>query len=363
MTPGLTPPSTPTHPSETPWQQLTLFLLTLGVLVLIGLILHPFFAAIIGAIVLAVITQHPYNWLAKKIPHASTCAAVGLLIVILIVIVPGVFLAQDLIEQAAGAIHTLRSPTTQDTILNFLDAHPTFATRIEPFTDSINLHNSVRTATLWIGHRLGHILQSSVRIITQIVVMLFILFFLFRDRALALRSLRSLIPLRPLETSNLLTRLNDTILATALGRLTIAAIQGTLAGLAYWLLGVPGVFLWAIMTAILAMIPAFGALLVWVPIAGYLVLNGHWGKAIILAVWGGLIVSTIDNFLYPILIGPRLHSHTAIILISILGGIALFGITGIVLGPVCFTIAATLLDIWRARTTPLSDPTPSLRST
>ena len=239
-------------------------------------------------------------------------------------------------------------------ILTFLDAHPNFANHIEPYTESFNIHRYVHTGTLWIGHRVGFILHSSVRIITQIVVMLFILFFLFRDRAAALRLLRSLLPLRSNETDTLLKRLDDTILATALGRLTIAAVQGGLAGLAYWLLGVPGIFLWAIMTGILAMIPAFGALLVWVPICCYLILNGHWGKAIILAVWGGLIVSTIDNFLYPILIGPRLHSHTAIILISILGGIGLFGITGVVLGPVCFTIAATLLDIWRSRTTSLS---------
>ena len=100
------------------------------------------------------------------------------------------------------------------------------------------------------------------------------------------------------------------------------------------------------------MIPAFGAFLVWGPIAIYLGISGHWGKALLLTVWGGVIVSTIDNFLYPILVGTRLRSHTAIILISILGGIALFGITGVILGPVIFTIAATLLDFWRARTSP-----------
>jgi predicted PurR-regulated permease PerM len=100
------------------------------------------------------------------------------------------------------------------------------------------------------------------------------------------------------------------------------------------------------------MIPAFGSYLVWVPIAIYLGLSGHWGKAALLAVWGSVIVSTIDNFLYPILVGTRLRSHTAAILLSILGGIAAFGIPGIILGPVIFTIAATLLDFWHARANP-----------
>jgi len=90
-----------------------------------------------------------------------------------------------------------------------------------------------------------------------------------------------------------------------------------------------------------------GAFLVWVPIALYLGFTGHWGKAALLALWGGAIVSTIDNFLYPILIGPRLRQHTVAVLVSILGGVAFFGVTGIVLGPVFFSVASTLLEIWK----------------
>ena len=87
------------------------------------------------------------------------------------------------------------------------------------------------------------------------------------------------------------------------------------------------------------------------PVAIYLGLTGHWGKAALLAIWGGLIVSTIDNILYPVLVGSHLRAHTATILLSVLGGIALFGPIGIVLGPVLFTITTTLLDIWHRRTT------------
>ena len=186
--------------------------------------------------------------------------------------------------------------------------------------------------------------------------MLFLLFFLLRDRALALISLRSLLPLRDDETSELLQRVGDTILATALGRLTIAAVQGVLGGLAFWVLGVPGVVLWAFTLAVCAMVPAFGSFLVWGPIAIYLGLAGHWGKAALLAIWGGLIVSTIDNVLYPVLVGSHLRAHTASILLSVLGGIALFGPVGIILGPVLFAIATTLLDIWRTRTS--REPSP-----
>jgi predicted PurR-regulated permease PerM len=339
---------------EIPWKQITLFLLTLGVLILCALVLRPFFTAIVGAIVLAVITQRPYDWLATKIKNPSTCAAVALVLIILAVIVPAFFLAQELGEQALAAVNALRSNASQNRITDFIANRPALASSIETFTSSIDLNNAARSTAAYLGGNLAGLLGTSVRVITQLVVMLFLLFFLFRDRALALASLRSLLPLHEDETDELLDKVGNTIFATALGRLTIAVIQGILAGLAFWVLGVPGVILWAFTLTACAMIPAFGALLVWGPVAIYLGLNGHWGKAALLVIWGGFIVSTIDNILYPVLIGSHLRAHTATILLSILGGIAVFGPIGIILGPVLFTMATTVLDIWRTRTNRLS---------
>ncbi len=333
-----------------PWKQITLFLLTLGVLILCALLLQPFFSAIVAAIVLAVVTQRPYDWLASKIKNRSLCAAVALVLIILAIVIPTFLLAQELGQQAYATINAFRAGAHQEKISSYIANRPALASRIEAFTSSLDLNNLARSAATYVGGNLAGFLGNSVRMITQIVVMLFILFFLYRDRALALASLRSTIPLRDDETDELLQRIDDTILATALGRLTIAAVQGVLAGLAFWVLGVPGVILWAFTLTACAMIPAFGSFLVWGPVALYLGLTGHWGKAALLALWGGLIVSTIDNILYPILVGSHLRAHTTIILLSVLGGIALFGPIGIVLGPILFTIATDLLEIWHSRT-------------
>jgi predicted PurR-regulated permease PerM len=340
-----------------PWKQIALFLLTLGVLILCALVLQPFFTGILGAIVLAVITERPYDWLASKIKNRSACAAVALVLIILAVIVPAFFLAQELGQQAFAAVTALRSDASQNRMTDFIANRPALASAIQTFTSSIDINNTARSTAAYLGGNLAGLLGTSVRVITQLVVMLFLLFFLFRDRAPTLTSLRSLLPLREDETDELLDRVGNAIFASALGRLTIAIIQGVLGGLAFWVLGVPGVILWAFTLTIAAMIPAFGAFLVWGPVAIYLGLNGHWGKAALLAVWGGLIVSTIDNILYPILVGSHMRAHTATILISILGGIAVFGPIGIILGPVIFTIASTLLDIWRTRTNHLSPET------
>ena len=334
-----------------PWKQITLFLITLGVLILCAFILRPFFTAIVAAIVLAVVTQRPYEWLAAKIKNRSLCAAIALLVIVLAVIIPTFLLAQKLGGQALSTINAFRNGAHQEKFTNYIANHPALASRIEEFTASIDINNVTRSAAAYIGGNLAGFLGNSVRIITQLVVMLFLLFFLLRDRALALTSLRSLLPLHEDESTELLTRLDDTILATALGRLTIAVVQGLLAALAFWVLGVPGVLLWAFTLTVCAMIPAFGSFLVWGPVAIYLGLSGHWGKAALLGIWGAFIVSTIDNILYPILVGSHLRAHTATILLAILGGIAAFGPIGIVLGPVLFTLASTLLDIWHARIT------------
>lgn len=336
--------------NDLPWKQITLFLLTIGVLSLCALLLHPFFAAIVTAVILAVITQHPYNWLSIRVRNRSLCASIAVVLVVLVIVIPGFFLARSLGKQALAAFVILRSGTTQNSFTDYIANRPALASQIESLSASIDPSNAARSSAAYVGSKFAAVLGSSVRLITQFVVMLFLLFFFYRDQELALTTLRSLLPLREDETSELLSKVDDTIFATALGRLTIAVVQGVLASLAFWVLRVPNVLLWAFTLTAFAMIPAFGAFLVWAPIAIYLGLHGHWGKAALLIVWGGLVVSTIDNILYPILIGSHIRAHIGVILLTILGGIAVFGPLGIVLGPVIFTVASSLIDIWKART-------------
>jgi predicted PurR-regulated permease PerM len=336
------------------WKQITFFLVTLGVLVLCAFLLKPFVAAIVGAIVIAVVTERPFLWLASRLRNRNLCATIALLLLVLSVFIPVFFLAQDVGQQGTNLITSLRSETTQQQIADYFSRHPVLAQRVQAITDSIDLQNAARSVAAFVGSKFASLIGTSIRAITQIVAMLFILFFLYRDREVAARFARSLLPLEDGEATLLLDRMRGTIYATALGRFAIAALQGILGGVAYGILGVPNSLLWAILTGVMAMIPAFGAVLVWAPVALYLGLSGHWIQAALLAIWGGGFVSLIDNFLYPILVGPQLRQHSVAVLLSILGGIALFGITGIVLGPLTFTIASTLLDIWRTRTRGIS---------
>jgi len=333
----------------TPRKQIALFLITLGTFIVTALIVKPFLPAIVGAIVIAVVTERPYRWLATKITRPNLCAGVALVLIILSVIIPVIYLAENVGRQIAQVVANLRSEPTQQKIADYFSRHPALAARILSISNSLDLAQTMRSTAGFLGTKVASFIGSSIGWITQIVIMLFILFFAYRDRAQANSFVRLLLPLDDDEATQLLERLRGTIYATALGRMAIAAIQGALGGLAYWVLGVPNSILWGMLTALMAMVPAFGAFLVWMPIVLYLGFSGHWIKAALLAAWSGAVVSTIDNFLYPVMVGPQLRQHTVAVLLSILGGVALFGITGIILGPITFTAASTLLQFWRKR--------------
>ncbi|MCX7041251.1 MAG: AI-2E family transporter, partial [Gammaproteobacteria bacterium] len=130
------------------------------------------------------------------------------------------------------------------------------------------------------------------------------------------------------------------------GTLVMAAIQGTLGGLMFWWLGLPEPLLWGIVMGMLAVVPVLGAFIVWVPAAILLALEGSIGSALLLTVWGALVVGGIDNLLYPMLVGNRLKMHTLVAFVSIVGGLIVFGPSGLILGPVVFTVTRLLLQIW-----------------
>ena len=147
----------------------------------------------------------------------------------------------------------------------------------------------------------------------------------------------------------LFSRVGDTVHATIYGTLVVAAVQGTLGGLMFWWLDLPAPLLWGLVMGVLAIVPVLGAFVVWIPAAVFLALDGSWGKALILALWGGVLVGGIDNVIYPILVGNRLRLHTIPAFMAIVGGLIVFGPSGLILGPMTLTVTVLLLEIWRSR--------------
>jgi predicted PurR-regulated permease PerM len=173
------------------------------------------------------------------------------------------------------------------------------------------------------------------------------MYYLFRDGHKIVNALPNMLPLERAQSEKIFARTREVISASLYGVLVIASIQGGLGGLMFWILGLPSPLVWAVVMALLAMIPMAGAFLVWVPAAIFLGLSGSWPKAIILTVWGTLVIGTVDNFLRPKLVGEKTKLHELFIFFSVLGGLKVFGILGIVLGPVVLAITLALLDVFR----------------
>jgi predicted PurR-regulated permease PerM len=151
------------------------------------------------------------------------------------------------------------------------------------------------------------------------------------------------------EFDRTLIRVRNAVHATVFGTLAVAVVQGVLGGLMFWVLGLPSPLLWGAVMMLLGILPLLGTFVVWLPAAAILISQGSWGKGLALAVWGLLVVSLIDNLLYPMLVGKELHLHTLAIFFAIVGGAVLFGASGIILGPVTLAVTAALLDIWQRR--------------
>ncbi len=331
------------------WKDLTLFLVTAALLIVCGLMVLPFLPAITGAVVLATVTERPYNWLKAKLRSGALAATVALILVILSVILPMTLVVAGVGQEAMGLVRAVQNGSAEQAVTELVDRHPRLGNALEKAAMKIDLGRATQRAGDFLAPRLGGILTDSLSAIVQVVILLFILFFLYRDREFALRAIRRLIPLQDLEIDRLFVLIRNTINATFLGRLAVAAAQGGLAGLAYWTLGVPGTLLWTLVTMAAAFIPGPGAMIVWLPVAFYLGLTDHMIKALLMVGWGGLVVGSADNVLFPIFVGSRMNQHTVPITIAVLGGLLVFGVSGLVVGPVVLTIGQCLLQIWRER--------------
>lgn len=183
--------------------------------------------------------------------------------------------------------------------------------------------------------------------LTQVAIMLYTLFFLFRDGDAARDALLSVLPMSAAEANNLVERMRSAVEASILGSLTIAAIQGMLGGIIFALLSVPNAVLWAFVMGALATIPSLGTFLAWAPVAVFLALSGHVAKAVILTAFGAVVIGSVDNLLYPTLVSGKLQMHTVAAFFGVLGGVAVFGISGVVLGPLVLVTATELIRMWQ----------------
>ncbi len=327
--------------------------LTLVIMVTIAFIglIGAFLLACFWAGVLALIFRNTYRRIRIRLRGRSNLAAsITLLLIILVVVIPLTLVTLALVDQSTQLYNQLRSQDINfRDLLNFVEnqipAVETFLARfgIEIGQLQERLSNFAVSATQAIGNQALSVTQNTVNFFIQFSLMLYLLFFFLRDGQEIINAVVNVVPLGNITERRILKRFASVTRATMKGTLTIAIIQGSIGGALFGVLGIPAAVLWGVLMTLLSLLPVGGSAIVWVPTAIIMLIQGAYGKAIAIIIVGSLFIGLVDNLLRPILVGRDAKMPDYLVLLTTLGGISWFGLTGFILGPV---IAALFLTFW-----------------
>ena len=330
--------------------------------------LRPFAVALLWAGLLAFLLFPLNRRLRGRLGGRKSVAALLLTFaVVLMVVVPTILLGVMFATQASALAGQLQSGAAQHQIPgpgNLSDLVDGLAQRIGGWlpvpVDQIraSLLSAGNQIAQWAVSLAGSLFALLFGLVVAIVIALFVLFFFLRDGELMVTRAMVLVPLDDRRKTHLLGHLADVTRAVVLGTLVTALVQGTLAGVGFALAGVPWSIVFGVLTVGAAVVPVVGTALVWVPVAAWLGLSGHWGAALFVLIWGSAVVSSADHVVRPLFISSRAKISTLPVFIGLLGGIAAFGVTGIFLGPVVIALVLALLEFAEEARSEPAEPAP-----
>jgi predicted PurR-regulated permease PerM len=322
---------------------------------LVFLILEPFLTPLVWAAVLVILFHPWHRRLARHWPPTQAALA-STVIVTAILIVPVLFVMTGFVHQALGALGDVQSgaisiPTDR---LNRIWAwlavhlHGTTAQLGELARRTADMAGSA------LARELGGIVQGFLLFLFDLFVTIIAMFYFFRDAASLMNWLRRLLPFGAPQRERMIDEAQDLVIATVASSLAGAGLAGLIGGVAFLVVGIHRVIFWGVLTAFCALLPLVGSWIIWIPAAIWLLAGGHVVRAIVLLAICGVTVLGIDYILRPAMIG-RTKVNGLVVLIGVFGGIAVFGLIGLVLGPV---ILATAMGMLRTYTLPPRLPQP-----
>lgn len=327
---------------------LLLVLVTIAFVWLIRGFLQPIFWAVALGIVVYPLHARVLAWVKGR---PSLAAATSVLLVVVIVILPLIGLGAAVTREAAPLYQRVSDGNlgVQDVYSALQARVPLVTTGLEKLgLDPAEIESQVSAVagqlSRLIAARALAIGQDTLRITVFFFLTLYLLFFFLRDGSKLLEGLVRALPLGDVRERHLLERFAEVSRATIKGTLVVGVVQGTIGGVTFALLGIGGALVWGVAMTLLSILPAVGPALVWAPAAIYLFVNGEIVAGIVLVLVGVLVIGLVDNLLRPILVGRDTRLPDYLILLSTLGGLAAFGLAGIVIGPI---IAAFFLSVWQ----------------
>lgn len=317
-------------------------------------ILKPFLSPIAWAVILAIVFYPVYIFILRFTRVKAIASLLTIIIITVIIIGPFSYLSFLLVNELTniseylkeGKFEALTDLLNSPRIKGVVNGIVSFMNMTEEemkSTLSGNISRLGKEIVVRIAGGVGDIVTGAV----NFVFMVFSIFFLLKDGPEFLRKTHDYMPFPEEQKERLEVQIRDIIVSTVYGGVLVAIVQGIIGGVTYYILGVPSPVFWGLSTAVASFIPLVGAAAVWVPAAGYLFIKGFALKGVILAIVGIFGISLIDNILKPIIIGGRTKMPILIIFFSVLGGIKLFGLIGLIAGPLVMAIFVSVVEIFR----------------
>jgi predicted PurR-regulated permease PerM len=321
---------------------------TLLLVYLVYRVFEAFLVPLGWAAVFAVIFHSLNERLARKWGR-NLSAALSTIGVTLILVVPSLLLMILFVREGVDATRAVEASITAGEYGGFSRAWTWIAAHLAA-RSALDLPELVRQGASRLGEylasELGAVLRNVVLFLFELVVMLFALFYFLRDAKAIMRRIRLFLPFEESMREKMLGEARDLIFASVTTSLVIAAVQGVLCGGAFAIVGLGSSLFWGVLMAFLSLLPVVGAWPVWIPACIWLFSTGHFVRAVILVGICGGLGATIDNILRPLLLGGRSSLNGLLVFISVLGGIAVFGVLGVVLGPIVVATAVGVLDVY-----------------
>ncbi len=315
-----------------------------------------------AACIIAYMFYPVYKRLNNKIKRKTISALITSVLVVIVITLPFFFIVNAVSKEtytnyilakqkiASGSLFNMDCTENQGTVCMISDF---FKESVSNPQVRYYLENTNQKVTSFIVNSASDFLFSLPMIILNFFIMVFITFYLFKDGVSFITKIEKLLPIKKHHQKNILKRFDDVTYAVIYGQLLIALAQGVLGTIGFFIFGVPSPIFWGAVMAFFALIPFIGTPIIWLPASLMLIVNGYAQadnglitKGILLLLYGMFIISTIDNILKPKVIGERAKLHPVFVLLGVLGGITLFGVVGLVVGPLIFAILITSIQIY-----------------
>lgn len=321
------------------------------------LLLEPYISSIMMAFIISLLMFPLHQWIERKLPtHPNLSSLLSCIALTFIIVLPLLAVFAAIVQQGSVASQSIYQWVTGGGIQTFFQ-HPWIVKLLElaneylPFgtIEPKKIAEELAQFASKFGSNLvaisAKILGDATNFLMNFLLMLFVLFFLLRDHDKIIHTLRHIMPLSRSQEDKLLEEIEKVSKSAVLGSFLTAIAQGVAGGIGMWICGFAGLF-WGTMFAFASFIPIVGTALIWIPATAFLLITGDTGWGVFLAIWSIAFVGSIDNILRPLLMQGSAGMNTLMIFFSLLGGIHLFGLIGLIYGPLIFAITIVLFNIY-----------------